>query len=78
MKVGIVGVGAMGSTHAAAWKETPATIVGFVAEHPEHTAQMAARYEARPYPDLASLLPDIDVVDICTPTHLHDNPMNDR
>ncbi|NOZ73491.1 MAG: Gfo/Idh/MocA family oxidoreductase [Chloroflexi bacterium] len=71
MKVGIVGVGAMGGTHAAAWKETPATMVGFVAEHPEHAEQMAARYEARAYPDLASLLPDIDVLDICTPTYWH-------
>jgi predicted dehydrogenase len=32
MKVGIVGVGFMGTTHAAAWAETPAEIVGFTAE----------------------------------------------
>lgn len=71
MKVGIIGVGAMGSTHADAWTHTPATIVGFVAEHPDHAAQMAARYKAQAYPDLASLLPDIDVLDVCTPTYWH-------
>ena len=32
MKVGIVGVGFMGTTHAAGWVETPAEIVGFTAE----------------------------------------------
>ncbi len=32
MKVGIVGVGFMGTTHAAGWAETPAEIVGFTAE----------------------------------------------
>ena len=32
MKVGIVGAGFMGTTHAAGWAETPAEIVGFTAE----------------------------------------------
>ncbi|HFQ95113.1 MAG TPA: Gfo/Idh/MocA family oxidoreductase, partial [Anaerolineae bacterium] len=32
---------------------------------------MAEKYGAQAYPDLAAMLPHIDVVDICTPTHLH-------
>ncbi|HEY51927.1 MAG TPA: Gfo/Idh/MocA family oxidoreductase [Caldilineae bacterium] len=71
MKIGIIGVGAMGGTHADAWTHTPARIVGFVAEHFEHARAMAEKYNAQAYPDLASLLPHIDVIDICTPTHLH-------
>ena len=74
MKVGIVGVGFMGATHAAAWAETPAVIGGFVAETAPEAPRLAAKYGARVYPDLAALIADVDVVDICTPTHLH-HPM---
>ncbi len=71
MRVGIVGVGAMGTVHAAAWRETPAEMVGFVASS-EATAQpLAAQYGCRTYGSLAELLPAVDVVDLCTPTHLH-------
>ena len=72
MKVGIAGVGFMGTTHAAGWAATDAEIVGFCAE----TTQEAARAELTPigapvYPDYAALLDDVDAIDICTPTHLH-------
>ncbi len=71
MRVGIIGAGFMGSTHAAAWAETPAQIAGIVAESEAAAADLAARYQTRVYPSLAAILPDVDVVDICTPTHLH-------
>ena len=71
MKVGIVGVGFMGTTHAAAWAETPVTLAGFVAETSREAHRLAERYGARVYPDLNALIADVDVVDICAPTHLH-------
>ena len=71
MKVGIAGVGFMGSIHAAGWAETGAEIVGFVAETIQEAEGLARQYNVKIYPDLASMLPDVDVVDICTPTHLH-------
>lgn len=71
MKVGIVGVGFMGATHAAAWAETEATISGFIAETPKEAGQLAERYGARVYPNYEAMLADVDVVDICAPTHLH-------
>ena len=71
MRVGIVGVGGMGSTHAAAWNTTPARIAGFMATTEEHAQPLTDQYGARVYPDLAAMLPNVDVVDICTPTHLH-------
>ncbi len=74
MKVGIIGAGFMGTVHAAAWAETPAQIVGVVAETAQEAQPLAQQYHARVYPDLALLLPDVDVVDICAPTHLH-HPM---
>jgi predicted dehydrogenase len=71
MKVGIVGVGFMGTTHAAGWAETPATIVGFTAETSREANVLANRYNAKVYRSLDEMLPDVDVVDICSPTHLH-------
>lgn len=71
MKVGIIGAGFMGSTHVAAWAETDAEIAGLAAETPEEAQPLAEGYGIRIYPDLKSMLPNVDVVDICTPTHLH-------
>lgn len=71
MRVGIVGTGFMGATHAAGWRETAATIGGFVSKTPENTQALAAQYGARAYPDFETMLADVAVVDICTPTHLH-------
>lgn len=71
MKIGIVGAGFMGTTHAAGWADTPATIVGFTAETPQEANSLAKRYETNVYSSLDELLPDVDVVDICSPTHLH-------
>lgn len=71
MKVGIVGVGFMGTVHAAGWAETPATIAGFVAQQPEHARPLAEKYRAKVFPSFEAMLDEVDVVDICTPTHLH-------
>lgn len=71
MRVGIVGTGFMGQAHAAGWAETPAVIAGFVSKDGETAVSLTTQYGGRIYPDLASILADVDVVDICTPTHLH-------
>lgn len=71
MKVGIVGVGFMGTTHAAGWADTPAEVVGFTAETQNEAGNLAAQYRVKVYPSLEAMLPDVDVVDICSPTHLH-------
>ena len=71
MRVGIVGVGFMGTTHAVAWAETPAEIVGFTAETQKEASALSKQYKTTVYPSLEEMLPDVDVVDICSPTHLH-------
>jgi predicted dehydrogenase len=71
MKVGIVGAGFMGTTHAAGWAETPAEIVGFTAETQKEAGTLAEKYNAKVYPALDELLQLVDVIDICSPTHLH-------
>ena len=71
MKVGIVGVGFMGTTHAAGWAETPAEIVGFTAETNQEAGALARQYDVQVYGSLEEMLPAVDVVDMCSPTHLH-------
>ena len=71
MKIGIVGAGSMGQTHAAGWAETGATLAGVVSKTQANARPLAARYRAKAYPDLETMLREVDVVDICTPTHLH-------
>ncbi len=71
MRIGIVGTGFMGQTHTTAWAVTQATIAGFLSKDEETASSLAAQHQAQVYTDLPSLLDDVDVVDICTPTHLH-------
>ena len=71
MKVGIVGVGFMGTTHAVGWAATSARIAGFAAETQQEASTLAEQYGTKVYPDLDAMLADVDVVDICSPTHLH-------
>ena len=60
MRVGIVGVGSMGQTHAAGWSKTPADLVGFIADRPETAAPLAATYHARVFGNLEDLLAAVD------------------
>jgi predicted dehydrogenase len=61
----------MGTTHAAGWAETPAEIVGFAAETKKEASSLAEQYDAKAISSLEEMLPKVDVVDICSPTHLH-------
>ena len=61
----------MGTTHAGAWVKTGANIAGFLADPPSEAEPIAKRYGAKPYSTLAELIQATDVVDICSPTHLH-------
>lgn len=71
MRVGIVGTGFMGRVHADAWENTPAEIGGFVGKTAASAAPLAQQHESQVYPTFGKMLAEVDVVDICTPTHLH-------
>jgi predicted dehydrogenase len=71
LRIGIVGAGFMGSTHATSWAQTPATIVGIHALHPPKPRHLAESIGAEAYDSLDKLIADCDVLDICTPTHTH-------
>jgi predicted dehydrogenase len=73
IKIGIVGAGLMGKTHAHAWKATLASVVGIHSLRPQKSEHLAQAVGTRAYDSLDALLAVVDVIDICVPTHLHHN-----
>jgi myo-inositol 2-dehydrogenase/D-chiro-inositol 1-dehydrogenase len=71
MRVGIIGAGSMGNAHAVGWQQTDADIVGVFATETEAATDLAERLGGRAYSDIDTLLNDVDIIDICAPTHLH-------
>lgn len=71
MRIGIIGTGGMGRTHAQSWQQTPATIAGFMSRSADRGEAMASEFGGKAYTSIEAMLPDVDVIDICTPTALH-------
>jgi predicted dehydrogenase len=71
MRVGIIGAGSMGTHHARAWAETDAEMVGVADIIPERADTLAAKYGWQAFDSMDAILPEVDVVFICTPTDTH-------
>jgi myo-inositol 2-dehydrogenase/D-chiro-inositol 1-dehydrogenase len=71
MRIGIIGAGFMGRAHAAGWAETNAEVVGIADPDRARGEALAARYGWKCFDGLEAILPEVDVVDLCVPTHLH-------
>jgi predicted dehydrogenase len=73
-RVAIAGTGFIGAVHAHAVRAAGATVAGVSASTPERSRAAAERLGAERAYDSAEALvadPDVDVVHICTPNHLH-------
>jgi predicted dehydrogenase len=74
LRVGIAGAGFIGAVHARSARLAGAAIAGVAASSPHSAEQAAERIgAARAYASAEELVadPDLDVVHICTPNHLH-------
>jgi myo-inositol 2-dehydrogenase / D-chiro-inositol 1-dehydrogenase len=71
MRVGIAGTGTMGEVHAKAWREAGAELAGFTSLRLAQAEDLAQRFGGRAYAEYAELVDKVDLVDICTPTFLH-------
>lgn len=72
MRVGIVGAGFMGTTHADAWTGIDDVDVVGITAGPGHGAEeLAGRVGTRAFDRTDELLEQVDVVDICAPTDVH-------
>jgi myo-inositol 2-dehydrogenase / D-chiro-inositol 1-dehydrogenase len=74
MRVGLVGAGSMGHTHAPAWKKLAhkgAELVGIQAARATSAEELAREHGVKAYSSYEALLADVDIVDLCVPTDLH-------
>ncbi len=74
LRAAIAGTGFIGAVHARSARLAGARLVGVAASSPESARQAAAALGAEQAYDSAEELvvaPDVDVVHICTPNHLH-------
>jgi predicted dehydrogenase len=71
--VAIVGAGFIGAVHARSARLAGAQIAGVATSTPERSREAGARLGAPAYEDAEALVtaPDVDVVHLCTPNHLH-------
>ncbi|WCB95950.1 Inositol 2-dehydrogenase [Baekduia alba] len=73
-RIGIAGLGMIGRVHARSARLAGGRLVGVAASTPERSAAAAAEVGAeRAYASALELAvaPDVDVLHICTPNHLH-------
>ncbi len=70
-RVGLIGAGFMGRLHAAAWAQTPAQLAAVFDPNAESARAIQQQYGATAYDSVEALLAAVDVVDVCTPTHMH-------
>ncbi len=72
IRVGVVGVGALGQHHARVYSTLPDTrLVGVVDTHPGRAEEIAGPLGTQPYADYRQLFGKVDAVSIATPTTLH-------
>src|SRR4051794_14801900 len=74
VRVAIAGTGFIGAVHARSARLAGASLVGVAASTPESGRRAAAALGAdRAFDNAQELVeaPDVDVVHICTPNHLH-------
>ena len=74
LKIGILGAGFMGSTHAAAFATLPdVKIVGISSRSEEKARALAEKYGAEPFTDALALAtdPNVDAISNTLPTYLH-------
>jgi predicted dehydrogenase len=71
MRVGIFGAGAMGKKHLESWHALGVPVTGVYARNLDKARAIAAPSGTAAYDSVSGLLSDIDVADICLPTFLH-------
>lgn len=73
VKIGIVGIGGMGTVHCSNYMHIEGCRVAAAVCHSKQSREKAEELKLTPYDDIKSMVnnEDIDVIDICTPTYLH-------
>ncbi len=74
LRVGVVGVGAMGQAHLDVWAGTRGAVIAAVCDgNAARAVEVGTRFQAQPFTELDAMLDSgaVHAVDICTPSGLH-------
>src|SRR5574340_92048 len=72
VRVGVIGVGALGAHHARVWADTAgAVLTGVQDADAARSAEIAARHGCQPFQTADALLQEVDAVSIAAPTAAH-------
>jgi len=80
-RIGIVGAGGIGGWHAARWKQLEhdhngrLELVGVYDVSLQAASKTVQQHGGRVFDNLEDLLRAVDIVDVCTPTPLHQQPV---
>src|SRR5882724_8385166 len=75
IRIGIAGTGFAGRFHLENFADTGAQVVGVTSARPESRDAFASQHGVRSFASVAEMLPEIDVLDICTPPSSHSEYM---
>ena len=71
IRIGIAGTGFAGRFHLENFADTGAQVVGVTSARPQSRDAFASLHAVRSFASVAEMLPEIDVLDICTPPSSH-------
>jgi predicted dehydrogenase len=71
LRVGVIGVGHLGQHHARVYAALPVVLVGIFDRDAPRAQAVADRHGTKAYPDLNSLLGEVQAVSIAVPTSAH-------
>lgn len=71
IRVGIVGVGGMGTTHADKYRQMDDVELSFYDSNESRKESFQARFGVSAHQTMDDLLSNVDVVDLCLPTDIH-------
>jgi UDP-N-acetylglucosamine 3-dehydrogenase len=71
IKVGVVGLGAMGQHHARLYSQSNCKLVGVADVDPQRAREIGEKYQIPYYSDYRELLTKVDAVSIAVPTTSH-------
>jgi UDP-N-acetylglucosamine 3-dehydrogenase len=70
-RVGILGAGNIARIHVAGWQALPVELVGYYDTVAEAAERFSQQYGGQAFGSLEQFLASVDIVDICTPSHVH-------
>src|SRR4051812_45235423 len=71
LRIGLAGTGFAGRFHFENFAYTGAQVVGATSSRPESRDAFAAKRGIRAFASVEAMLPEIDILDICTPPSSH-------